>query len=68
MADKRNTYLRGMTCVASDVPESEVNKILRHYKKVVPGPRASLQYQTKSGKSTLYIPALDATRLGLEKK
>jgi hypothetical protein len=68
MNQKRNTYLRGMTCVASGVPESEVNKILRHYKRVVPGPRASLQYQTKSGKSTLFIPALDAARLGLEQK
>ena len=65
---KRNSYLRGMTCVARGEPESEVKKILRQYKHKVPGSRATIQYQTKSGKTTLYIPILDAINLGLEKK
>jgi len=68
MNKKRNSYLRGMTCVARGVPETEVRKILRQYKHKVPGSRATLQYQTKSGKTTLYISALDAVHLGLEEK
>ena len=68
MADRRNTYLRGMTCVARGAPETEVKKILRQYKHKVPGARATVQYQTKSGKTTLFIPVLDAIHLGLDKK
>ena len=65
---KRNTYLRGMTRVAYDAPETEVNRILRAYKHKVPGARSTVHFETSGGKHTLYIPTLDSIHLGLEKK
>jgi hypothetical protein len=69
MVEKKiDSPLCGMTRVAYNVPESEARRILRNYKYKVSGPRSSLQYQTRSGKTTLYINSMDAIYLGLSEK
>ena len=65
---RKNSYLRGMTCVASGAPEIEVKKILHQYERKVPGIRSTLSYSTGPGKHTLYLPVADAKLLGLPKK